>query len=763
MKYDSSEDRICFSPAIEALRKATFARAKPNRVREGTRTGPDPDGKTPFLDVFERMPDAPYAVCLAHGIVDSWLESPIIIDPTDLLVGAPRPLRVLFEHFSWGIQYHEELFDDPAYAPQRESIQARIEKQANRLFPLTKEHIRSEGIEIFVSEELYDSLDSSLWWVGGYQGHTVPSYPELLKLGLSGTMAKIERYRAEHPDAETLYDALEILLKGMSRWILLYAEESEKLASIDPQHAARYRLIAKNCRDISWNAPRTLFQAAQLAWFYALWDWVDCIGRADQFFYPFYSAEADPAVPFSREEIIQAFWLRGFEHGFHNITLSGVHSDGSDATNELTYLMLQTCRALHETHPRVSVRIHENSPAELLALVVRMWSEGMSDPTVVSDANVLKGLNRLNIPIEDARDYCMLGCQEIEIPGRSNWGCEDGSFNLAKIFELAANDGKCRKTGRQIGLKTGKLVDFHSIDELWDAYIAQMKFFTKHFIDLCNRGVEIRDVNLSKLVKMLYTLPCIERGLNPDAGGPLYNPGVVETAGSSAVADSFTAIDTVVFRQHRMTMETLDKALAANFKGYERERLLLLNAPKFGNDHPLADQYCRRVLDAFWDEIALYRSKRGGPFTGACSLLEAGITYGKNTWAMPDGRYAGEPLGNSIGPRTGADHNGLTAMLNSVSSLPLDKGVGGATLNVLLPAELLKSEPLRRDIAQVIRSYLMNGGQMAQITTASREEMLDAKVHPERHGDLIVRIGGFSIRFVELGETSQDEIIARYA
>jgi len=154
---------------------------------------------------------------------------------------------------------------------------------------------------------------------------------------------------------------------------------------------------------------------------------------------------------------------------------------------------------------------------------------------------------------------------------------------------------------------------------------------------------------------------------------------------------------------------------------------------------------------------------RGGTFTGACSLLEAGISYGAATWAMPDGRNAGEPLGNSIGPRTGADKSGLTAMLNSVSSLPLDKGVGGTTLNVLLPASFLKTEALRKDIGLIMKSYLENGGQMAQITTASREEMLDAKVHPERHGNLIVRIGGFSIRFIELNDKAQDEIIARYA
>lgn len=184
---------------------------------------------------------------------------------------------------------------------------------------------------------------------------------------------------------------------------------------------------------------------------------------------------------------------------------------------------------------------------------------------------------------------------------------------------------------------------------------------------------------------------------------------------------------------------------------------MLLNlAPKYGNDDPLADEYMSRILDAFWTEIGKYKSVRGGKFMGACSLLQGGISFGRNTWALPDGRHTGEELGNTIGPRTGADKNGLTAMLNSVEKLPLKKGVGGTTLNVLIPKDFTKTEEQRKKIEALMTSYMMNGGQMAQITTASREEMLDAKEHPERHGDLIVRVGGFSTRFIELDEGTQN-------
>jgi len=760
------DSKMTFSTGMEILREQVFTRLKPNRIREGTHTGPDNDGKTPFLDVFESSPEAPYALNLADAIVRSWMESPIVIEPDELLVGVPRPSRPLCEHFSWGIQLHEEVFEHSAYCERKDELVHRIQFVSSKMFPLGIEHIRSECIQMFGSEKVADAMNGRLWWVGGYQGHTVPNYPKLLCLGVDGLLNEVKACRSQTDNLEKtlICNALVNLLEGFSAWIVKYADRAHALSKKDAANANRYLAIAKNCYAVARGRPETFYEAAQLVWFFALWDWVDCIGRADQYLYPFYQKQS-AGNPFPAEDVMVAFFLKGLEHGFHNITLGGVRpGDGSDATNELTYLMLQISRVLHETHPRLSVRIHRESPEWLMRLITKMWSEGMSDPTIVSDVNVVEALVQYGVLIEDARDYTVLGCQEIEIPGKSNFGCEDGLINLAKIFECTINDGRCRITGEQFGLQTGFLTDYGSIDALWAAYLAQMRFFTERFIKLCNRGVEIRSANLAKLVKMPLTDDCVKLGMNPDAGGAIYNFGVVETAGVSAVADSFAAIQRVVFEEKLMTMEILARAIEANFDGFERERQLLLNrAPKFGNDDPMSDEYARRVLDSFWSEIGQYKSVRGDVFMGACSLLDAGVRYGEQTWAMPDGRFTGEPLGNSIGPRTGADHSGLTALLKSVMKLPLAKGAGGTTLNVLLPKSLLRNETLREDIGALMMVYMMNGGQMAQITTASHEDMLDAQQHPERHGNLIVRIGGFSIRFIELKRQMQDEIIARYS
>ena len=556
---------------------------------------------------------------------------------------------------------------------------------------------------------------------------------------------------------------MRILLQGFQQYALGFADKAEQMAVAMPEEKERFLSLAENCRFVAYHKPETYYQAAQLMWFYSIWDWSDCIGRFDMYMYPFYEKAVREGDVYTAEEITAALFLKFSENGVHNIPLGGVDPDsGEDATNDLSFLMLQIARAFYTVHPRLVCRIDAHSPKEFMELAVQMWSEGMSDPTLVSDELVIPGLVSYGVSLKDARSYTTLGCQEIEIPGKSNFGCEDGSLNLAKIFEYTINDGKDRFDGHQVGLQTGYITDYDSVEALWDAFVKQVVFITPRFLELCNRGQEVRAANVSKLWKSIYTGDCISRGMHMDEGGAVYNYGVIETAGASAVADSFAAIDKLVFQEKRISREELEAAIASDFVGHEATKHLLLQAPKYGNDDPLADGYMVRILDFFWNYIGQFRSVRGGIFTGACSLLSSGIGYGMGTWAMPDGRNKGEELGNTIGPRTGADKNGLTAMLNSVMKLPLQKGIGGTTVNVLIPQPMMATQKGKDSIAAVMTAFMMNGGQFAQVTTAALEDMKDAKIHPEKHQNLIVRVGGYSAPYIELGEEIQDEVIKRY-
>ncbi|MBE6569493.1 MAG: hypothetical protein E7658_04665 [Ruminococcaceae bacterium] len=766
--YRNPAENLVFTDRIKAVEEDVRSRLRPQSAREGTYLicPTSTRGQNPFADVFEEMPDAPYVIALAHAIVRSWLVTPVVIRPHEAVVGITRPAYPLIEHFSWGIQIYEW-----ALSPKEQEKEIpRINALQDRLTPLDRSHIDRAGAAM-VGEEIYREIgENHIFHAGDYQGHTLPNYVTLLDNGLDGMLEIIDRYAAQNvKDRETadFYEANRILARGMIAYLEQYASHARTAAETeaDPVQKRYYEEIAENCAYVAHKKPKTLYQAVQLAWVLSLWDWVDCLGRIDQFFFPYYEyskANGDVITP---EESVASFMFKIWECGAHNTTIGGCHpADGTDATNELSYLLLQVLRNIHSTHPRMVVRISEDTPTELTDLVLKLWSEGMCDPTVVSDTTVIPGLLKLGVTLEDARNYATLGCQEIEIPGKCNTGCEDGSFNLAKVLEIAMRGGKSTvHPEMQIGPVTKPFTECDTFDELYEGFKEQIRYFTSIHLPLCRKGQECRAANHSKLLKGLFTDGCLEKGIPHDAGGPIYGYGLVETAGLAAAADSLMAIRKLVFDEKRIGKDELMRMLETDFNGFESQRQMLLNnVPKFGNDNPEVDGLAADLLDFFWTEIGKYETGRGGVYTGACSLLEGGVNYGKAMGALPDGRHAGEPLGNTMGPRPGADVSGLTAMLNSVARLPMQKGVGGTTLNVILTTRMLETAELRRKISDALRSFLANGGCMAQITTANKEDLLDAQIHPERHGNLIVRVGGYSAPFLSLTADLQEEIISRY-
>lgn len=767
-KYTMIDEKLQFTDRMKLVKENILTRLKPRDVREGTHVEPVPTGqRNPFAEVFEANPDESYVINLANSIVKSWIDTPCLIYPHEAIVCITRPSYPIREHFSWGICLDDWRIEEHGY-PQSEH--ERLNALRERMTPMGGGRVDEFGVKNW-GDDYREVCKEGMFWAGGYQGHTIPNYVTLLQNGLDGMLDKIDfwaKYNVKDKDSADFYEANRIIVRGMSAFLQKYADYAAELyeTETDPVQKKYYKEISENCAFVAHKKPVTLYQAVQLMWCLSLWDWVDCLGRVDQYLFPFYKYSCEHGDVIPVEESITSIIFKVWECGAHNVTLSGCKpEDGSDATNDITYLILQVLRNIHDTHPRICVRIREDVQPELMNLIVKIWSEGMSDPSIISDTLIIPGLQRIHVPLYDARDFATLGCQEVEIPGKSNTGCEDGSFNVAKVLEIAMLGGRApRNPEYKFAVQTKPLVECESFDEFFGEFAKQLAYFTEMHTYLCSRGQECRAANHAKLVKGVFTDGVLESGKNHDDGGPIYGYGVIETAGIAAVADSLTSIKKLVFDEKKITKEKLMEMLKADFKGFERERQMLLNyVPKFGNDNDEADEMAAKVLNLYWDEIAKYKSVRGGVYTGACSLLISGIGYGENTGALPDGRHSGEPLGNTMGPRPGADHSGVTAMLASVAKLPLYKGVGGTTLNVILTTKMLATEEQRNNIAAVIKNYMASGGQMAQITTANLEDLLDAKVHPERHGNLIVRVGGYSIQFVQCGPRTQDEIISRYS
>ena len=771
-KYRGLEEKLLFTDRMNLVKEGVQPRIRCRDDREFSRINVvSTHGRNPFVDEFEEHPERPYVINLANGIVRSWLVTEKVIFPHEAVVGVLRPIYPVIEHFSWGLEIRDEAHYQKMGYPAEEK--KRADRLKSVLEPKNYDHLHEAG-QRKCGKEKYDAIyREGLFAAGGYQGHTIPNYVTLLTLGLDGMLDKVNEWAEKNVKDQSsadFYEANRIIVRGMSTYLEGYADYAKALyeKETDETQKRYYREIADNCAFVAHHKPVTLYQAVQLTWCLSLWDWCDCLGRVDQYLYPFYQYSNEFGDVISAEESITSLMFKIWEGGAHNATLSGCKAeDGSDATNELSFLFLQILRSIHDTYPRIAVRIREDIDPNLMDLIVKMWSEGMSDPSIISDTNVIPALQRIGVPLHDARNYATLGCQEIEIPGKSNVGCEDGLFNLAKLLEIAMRGGVATNSdsnGYQIGPVTKTLAECESFEEFYQVFEEQLAYFTEIHCYLCSRGQEIREANHSKLVKGVFTDGVLESGKSHDGGGPVYGYGVIETAGLAAVADSMTAIKKLVFEEQIIPKEKLVEILYANFDGYEKERQLLLNrSPKFGNDEQEVDEMAVRVLNTYWDEIAKYKSVRGGVYTGACSLLTSGIYFGSLTGALPDGRFSGEPLGNSIGPRPGADHNGVTAMLSSVAKLPLHKGIGGTTLNVIITTKFMSTPEQRANISAIMKTYMNCGGQLAQITTANLEDLIDAQIHPEQHGNLIVRVGGYSIQFIQLDRQAQNEIIQRYS
>jgi len=734
---------------------------------QGTDSPPPYDNREPFVDEFERNKDKPYAIRLAKSIAASWLQTEPVIRYQELIVGTPRPGRMLQEVYSSGISFNGGRFEELKKSEEGKKICERYEDIASDFHPKTHAAMHEEGVKRFGSENKFGATHS-IFWPGSFQGHNVPDFGKLLQIGISGVVTEIESWRDKHTDEETrsLLEACAIVYRGMSDWINLYSQKATEMATQTDDDVWRSELesIADCCASIAWDAPKTFRQAAQLAWFYMLWDGPDSQGRVDQYLYPFFSDDMEHNRITDDEaiDILSALFLKFSRYPAHHVALAGQTAEGNDASNELTSLCLEAARSLHLTMPRFTIRVCSETPYWVWEKGIKMWAEGMGDPTIFNDSVVVGGLVEQGIPIEDARDYAFGGCTEIQLCGTSNFGGEDADFNLAKCLELALNDGKCRLTGLQLGPRTGNPREFKSFDEVMTAYRTQVETMTKHCCEMSNIGSQIRSANLSKLVRMPLIADCLEKGIDPDSGGARYGHGEVMTLGIGITGDSLAAIKKLVFDEQQVTMSELIDALDANFEGYESLRQRLLHeVPKYGNDDFSADKFATEVAGHFWKEVNKYITNRGDPYFGCVIVLGRNIAFGHQTAATPDGRKSGAPLEASIEPRAGMNQSGPTAMLRSAAKIPQYLAPGGVLCNTKIPATLMQTPEQRQKVIDMIRTYFFLGGQQVMNTPVDSETLRKAQEKPEEFSDLIVRVGGYSAYFVHLPRELQDDIIAR--
>ncbi|HPT31121.1 MAG TPA: pyruvate formate lyase family protein, partial [Prolixibacteraceae bacterium] len=476
-------------------------------------------------------------------------------------------------------------------------------------------------------------------------------------------------------------------------------------------------------------------------------------------------------------ELLQSFWIKFNNHpappkvgvtalesntytDFALINIGGVKEDGSDAVNEMSYILLDVIEEMRLLQPSSMVQLSKKNPDRFIERAVRIVKTGFGQPSIFNTDAIIQELTRQGKDIADARNGGASGCVESGAFGTESY-ILTGYFNLPKILEITLHNGYDPRTDKIIGLQTGQIEDFDTYYQLLDAFRKQVNHFA---------GIKVKGSNIIESIFMehiptpflsLIIDDCVSRGTDYSCGGARYNTNYVQGVGVGTVTDSLTAIRKIVFDDGLTTLTQLLLALEADFEGHEDLRYrLIYHTPKYGNDDPEADEQLSDVFEIYYDAVNGRTSPRGATYRINLLPTTCHIYFGSVMQASADGRKAGKPVSEGISPVQGADSHGPTAVIKSAAKIDHLR-TGGTLLNQKFSPSFFENEEAIRKVASLVRSYFRMDGHHIQFNVVSADMLRDAQKHPENYRDLIVRVAGYSDYFNDLGEDLQEEIIRR--
>ncbi|MCK4345602.1 MAG: glycyl radical protein [Bacteroidales bacterium] len=582
--------------------------------------------------------------------------------------------------------------------------------------------------------------------------------------------------------------AMDIAASAIIMYAERHAERLLELAATENNELRKHELeeMAEICRYVPSYAPRTFHEALQYYWFIHVgvvtelnpWDSFNP-GRLDQHLFPFYNKGLTEGT-LTREkaiELLQAFWIKFNNHpappkvgitakesntytDFSLINIGGVKEDGSDAVNDLSYILLDIVEEMRILQPGSMVQLSKINPDRFINRAVKIIKTGFGQPSVFNTEAIVQELVRQGKSIQDARNGGASGCVESGAFGTECYFLT-GYFNLTKILELVLNNGYDLRTQKQIGLKTGDPENFKSFEELMDAYDKQLKYFTEIKLKGNNIIEKIYSEYMPVPFLSLLIDDCIQNGKDYNAGGARYNTSYVQGVGLGSITDSFTAIKFHVFDKKTCTMGEMIEAIKINFEGFgELRKKLVYDTPKYGNDDDYADNQARKIFEIFYESVNGRPTARGGTFRINMLPTTCHIYFGEVIGATPDGRKAHEPLSEGISPVQGADQKGPTAVLKSAAKIDHIR-TGGTLLNQKFTPSFFEEEESITKFSKLIRSYFRMDGHHIQFNVVTVDILRAAQKNPDKYKDLIIRVAGYSDYFNDLNEDLQNEIIRR--
>lgn len=598
-----------------------------------------------------------------------------------------------------------------------------------------------------------------------------PNYEKIIRGGLDTLLRDMAG-----PGESEFYKSAAIAGRAVINFAARYADLAEKLA-IESNSTRRQELleIAEICRRVPAQPARTFREALQSFWFVYLGLLFDDggmevpFGRLDQVLYPFYEADlaAGRLTRAGALELLEAFCIKASEivflledsvnlsedgnTGRLTLTIGGMNREGLDATNDVSRLFLETIANCRTLQPNTAVRLHPGTPADFLGQVVSTMTSGGNNLQVFNDQTVVASMVEHGFSIKDSRNYIVTGCVQPAPESTYGSSCAAG-INGPRTLELMISEQA----------QKGTLGGFDSFEAFLESYRNYLFGVTRQVISALEAADSAHELLPNPFVSLVMDGPT-ENGRDVKNGGTRNNITGVSLLGIANLADSLAVIKKAVFEEGKLTMVKLHELLQANFRGNEATRLhLQKGVPKFGNDEEYVDGIARDLVKALRDELHRNRTHRGGRYSFGLHSEAIHVLFGMFTGATPDGRLAGQPLAPGAGPAHGKDVSGYTASLKSMAALDPVKVVGGTSNNLRFHPDLFSNAAQVKKFEDLLAAYFFDlGGQQLQINVVSSETLKDAQQHPEKYGDLLVRISGYSARFVDLSLATQDEIIAR--
>ncbi len=573
---------------------------------------------------------------------------------------------------------------------------------------------------------------------------------------------------------------------------ILFAERHADLADEmsltekDPKRAAELRRIAEVCRQVPAHAPRNYWEAIQMYWFVHLgtitelngWDAMNP-GHFDQHLAPFYEKGiADGTLTRDEaKELMSCFFIKvnnhtappkvgitakesGTYNDFTNLNIGGVKSDGSDGVSEVSYIMLETIEELHILQPGSAIHISARTPERFLRAGCKVIRQGHGYPSVFNPDVYIQELMRQGKSLQDAREGGCSGCIEVGAFGKEAYVLT-GYLNVPKILEVTLNNGVDPISGRKVGLETGDPRGFADYDELYAAFMEQVRYFVDMKVRVSNYIDRMFAKYAPATFLSLFIDDCIAKGRDYYNCGPRYNTTYIQCTGLGTITDSLATLKKHIFEDKRWSMDELLKAMANNFEGAEAMRQTILNrTPFFGNDDEYADTIAVKMFDALDDAIEGKPNTKGECFHLNMLSTTCHVYFGKVMGATPNGRLAGRAISDGTSPSHGADTHGPSAVIKSLGKLDQVKS-GGTLLNQRFLPSLLKREEDISKLSSLIRSYFALGGHHIQFNIVDTETLYAAQKCPEDYRDLLVRVAGYSDYFNDMNADLQADVIMR--